>query len=200
MARIGIFSGTFDPVHHGHVAFCKVALAEAALDTVLFLPEPEPRRKVQCATLAHRTTMLELALQNEPQLQVLQLASRRFTVAETLPELRRHFPQDELFLLLGSDVVQSFREGWPDVATLLQDMSLIIGLRAGDSRAGVAQALVTLQQQLPSVTVRATIVSSPHAAAASSGIRERGSLGEPIHHLAPAVAAYIATHQLYAFS
>src|SRR5437868_3133041 len=107
MARIGIFPGTFDPVHKGHIAFCLSAAARANLDSVILLPEAEPRRKQPRATFAHRWNMIQEAVADYAQIDARTLPSRQFTVAETLPELRALFPGMQLVLLAGSDVAQS---------------------------------------------------------------------------------------------
>jgi nicotinate-nucleotide adenylyltransferase len=196
MARVGIFSGTFDPVHKGHIAFCLAAMQAGRLDRVVLLPEPEPRGKVGVAPLAHRRAMLELAIQNQPGLEVLQLPGRRFTVAETLPELERRFASDELSLLIGSDVVRSLERGWPGQERLLASMGLIVGLRAGDTEERLRRQLAVVAGRSPRSPLRVTFIGSPHAAAASSRIRENANAAG----LMPAVAAYIATHQLYALA
>ncbi|HEX7963839.1 MAG TPA: nicotinate-nicotinamide nucleotide adenylyltransferase [Candidatus Saccharimonadales bacterium] len=193
MARIGIFSGTFDPVHKGHIAFCRAALEEASLDRIVLLPEPEPRGKAHAAPLAHRRAMLELAVQEEPQLSVLQLGGKRFTVAGTLPELERLLPGEELSLLLGSDIVRSFEAGWPNLGELLKRMRLVIGLRAHDSQGDVEAVLARVRQQT-GVAPRYAVIGSPLAHTASTTIRTH----QATRQVTPRVAAYIAAHQLYA--
>ena len=196
MARIGIFSGTFDPVHKGHIAFCLAAIAAAGLDRVVLLPEPEPRGKDHAAPLAHRLAMLRLAIQTEPSLDVVTLPGQRFSVAETLPELQRRFAGDELSLLVGSDVVRSFEHGWPGLPQLLGHMRLVIGLRGNDTQTDMEQALAAVSRRFPAVPyIRSILVGSPQPLAASSAVRARGPRAAGV---APPVAAYIATHQLYA--
>ncbi|HVI69805.1 MAG TPA: adenylyltransferase/cytidyltransferase family protein, partial [Magnetospirillaceae bacterium] len=61
MKRVGVFSGTFDPVHRGHLAFALSAQKRAQLDTVVFLPEHSPRGKIAVGSFTHRLEMLRLA-------------------------------------------------------------------------------------------------------------------------------------------
>ncbi|HSW98998.1 MAG TPA: nicotinate-nicotinamide nucleotide adenylyltransferase [Candidatus Saccharimonadales bacterium] len=185
MARVGIFPGTFDPVHEGHIAFALQALQAAGLDRVVLVPEPWPRGK-QCTALAHRAAMLELAVAAHPQLSVLRATSRQFTVARTLPELQASFPQDKLALLLGSDVLRGLAR-WPGLAALLAQMELVAGLRASDT---VTQA-DTLLRSLAGA--RFTIIESPHPHATSSVVRQ----GAHRQAMEP-VAGYILQNQLYA--
>jgi nicotinate-nucleotide adenylyltransferase len=190
MPRIGIFSGTFDPVHAGHIAFCQAALEQGGLTKVILLPEAEPRDKQGVTPLKHRVAMLRLAIQDESGFEVLELPQRQFSVADTLPELSQRFPKDELVLLVGSDVVQTFSFRWPGLEQLLEQMELIIGLRRHDTPADI-DALV---QQL-TLKVRYQCIPSPQAHAASARVR----LGQHgVLDLDPKVANYIAKQQLYA--
>src|SRR6188472_858835 len=123
--KLGLFGGSFDPIHRGHVEPVRAALAEVGLDRVLYLPTARPPHK-QIRKLAPpwgRFAMVELALLGEPRLQVspyeLQLERPAYTV-ETLEHFRRELPDAELHLLIGED---SFRDltqwvRWTDIARL----------------------------------------------------------------------------------
>jgi nicotinate-nucleotide adenylyltransferase len=191
MARIGIFPGTFDPVHQGHIAFSLRALREAQLELVALLPEASPRRKQQVTSLDHRYNMLEKALIGQTQLTVRKVQSTQFTVAETLPELHALFPQQELCLLLGSDVVQGLRH-WPGLADLAASLEFVVGLRAEHTQSDIEQQLRRLARET-GIPLRFVLVQAPHAHLASSQIRSQLSpqgLFEP-------VAEYIQRHGLY---
>lgn len=198
MARIGIFSGTFDPVHVGHIAFCKAAVQAVGLHKLMLLPEARPRHKQPHTPYAHRVAMLGLATQNEPQLEVLELADEQFTVTHTLPRLQRQFQKDELYLLLGSDVAQGITKGWPGLETLLGCMQLIVGVRGQQTPQSIQELLETLRRMYPQANVRATIVQSPHAHAASSKVRTVLPAATQEAPVTPTVAEYISTYNLYA--
>lgn len=187
--KVGVFSGTFDPVHSGHVAFCLEAKRVCGLDRVVLLPEQNPRGKENVTSLEHRIAMLELATKDYPDLEVLTLNSSRFTVEETLPELRRLFPDDELTLLLGSDVVNALAGGWPGIKDLCKKMKLVIGLRHGATKEAVDQTMEHLQHEL-GIAIDYRCIESPEAQAASTKLRG-------VEHSDPRVAAYIAKHKLY---
>src|SRR6185295_10705588 len=103
MKRIGFFSGTFDPIHKGHIAFALQALEAAELDRVYFMPEAKPRRKEGMTHYGHRVAMLRLALRPHKNLKVLEVPDRQFSVQRTMPRLKTRFKNDQLFLLMGSD-------------------------------------------------------------------------------------------------
>jgi nicotinate-nucleotide adenylyltransferase len=182
--RIGIYSGTFDPVHRGHVAFALAAQKACDLEKVVLLPERQPRHKHRTAAFEHRLAMLELATAPHPQLSVLQLDEMQFSVTDTLPQLRQQFPGAQLALLLGSDVVSRLAE-WPSITTLLTAMELIIGMRQADNVAELHVALDKLQAKYHPIP-------SPNPHLASSRIRSQ-------HHtdLDPSVDRYIEQHSLY---
>src|SRR5258706_12226030 len=99
--HIGIYSGTFDPVHPGHIAFAREALQTCKLDEVIFLPEQTPRGKEAVTDLSHRIALLERALADEPNMRILKLQSPQFTVADTLPEIHNLLGTTRLTRLIG---------------------------------------------------------------------------------------------------
>lgn len=133
MNKIGIFSGTFDPVHHGHLAFAQRALHELGLDKVYFLVEPQPSHKQAASSLRHRLNMTWLALQDYPKLELLTSDHQQFNVADTLPWLEQKFAQAELHLLMGADSFK-FVHTWPGFDSLQRRVKLAVGQRGQDSQ------------------------------------------------------------------
>lgn len=133
MARIGIYAGTFDPVHSGHIAFALQSLKAAQLDKVYFLPERRPRNKQQVEHFAHRVAMLKRALKPYPEFAVLETVDISFNVDRTLPKLQQRFKKSELIFMFGSDVVAGITE-WPHSDKLLKSSELVVGLRFKDDR------------------------------------------------------------------
>jgi nicotinate-nucleotide adenylyltransferase len=168
--RIGIYPGTFDPVHPGHISFAQEALRACQLDEIALLPERLPRGKQHVTGLAQRVRLLTEATAATPGVRIVQLQSAQFTVSETLPELRQLFPHAELTLLVGSDVARTFLYRWPGLKILLASMQLAIGLRAHDTPEEMAGIIQELEQQY-SITVPYTLIHTPHAHLASSHFR-----------------------------
>jgi len=187
MRRIGIYPGTFDPIHEGHIAFAQNTLTAIGLDVVFFVPEPRPRGKQHVTDLRHRLAMARHVATARPQLQALRLGSECFTVRETMPELQRLLPGDKLTFLIGSDVAKSLGY-WEDLELLLPNVEFAVGLRGNDTAADITTILGKLPQP-----ISYTVIPVDQAHAASSVIR-RGD-----HRTAPAeVRDYITQHQLYA--
>lgn len=152
MARIGIYAGTFDPVHAGHIAFALQSLQAARLDKVYFLPERRPRAKQQVEHFGHRVAMLNRALKPYPEFGVLEFVDVSFSVERTLPGLRRKFFGDDLVFLFGSDVITGLAS-WPNAGKLLKAGELVIGLRFKDDRASIHKIVEEWPVQPSSVTV-----------------------------------------------
>jgi nicotinate-nucleotide adenylyltransferase len=190
--RVGIFPGTFDPVHQGHIAFCLEASRMCQLDEVVLLPEPVPHGKQRVTDMAHRVALLDTAIANYANIRVLTLGSEQFSVKDTLPALQRIFPNAELVMLMGSDVASTLMYRWEDVKQLLEQLALAIGVRHGDMPEGVAHIMQQLEERY-NHPVRYTLIPSPHAKLASSRIRS----GAVPARSDPATAAYIQRHGLY---
>lgn len=192
MKRIGIYSGTFDPVHAGHVTFALQAREAARLDKVYFMPEREPRRKVGVEHYGHRYAMLERAVRPHTHLAVLDTTDKYFNVTRTLPRLQQLFPGVELVLLLGSDVAQ-FVPQWQHVDTLVKNVSFCIGLRTGAEREAVAQIFTELG--LPAE--RLIMIESYAADVSSSGIRDALRARRTVRGLLTSVHKYAQKEWLY---
>ncbi len=192
MNKIGIYSGTFDPVHMGHVAFALEAKANLGLDEVVFLPEVSPREKTP-TSIVHRQKMLELSLLGRDGLSIKVLPSPQFSVHETLPALQKMYANTALVLLLGSDVARTFSYRWPGLEELLRSTEIAIGLRAADTAKEMEDLLMDCASEYKlKITYR--ILPSPRAHLASTQIRQGSHTIEDIH---PDVADYIKAHELY---
>src|SRR5262245_22067300 len=108
--RIGIFGGTFDPVHLGHLILAENCREQGRLDQVWFIPAPAPPHKLDrsITSFERRVEMLQLALAGNPAFQINEVEKDRsgpsYTV-DTLAELQHRHPGDEFFLLIGSDTL-----------------------------------------------------------------------------------------------
>lgn len=192
MRRIGIFSGSFDPVHKGHIAFALQAIEQADLDMVYFAPEVKPRRKPQVTHFGHRVAMLKLATRPYKNLGVLELPDRYFLSQVTLPKLQHRFPDSRLVLLLGSDLFMHLGH-WPKVETMLGKIGLIIGARGAYE---VSEALEVIHA-LPAQPLEFHVMDSVERHTSSAAIRADLIAGKPCSEITPSVAKYIRENWLY---
>lgn len=108
-SHVGVYVGTFDPVHAGHIAFALQALQEARLEMVYFLPERMPRHKRPIEHYGHRVAMLERALRPYQKLQLIETADKRFSFTQTIPRLQANLQGDRFtFLCTAASFVGLF--------------------------------------------------------------------------------------------
>jgi nicotinate-nucleotide adenylyltransferase len=133
--RVGIFGGSFDPVHQGHLILAEQCRDQAKLDRVLFIPAPRPPHKVnkEAASFADRLAMLQLAVAGQPAFVVDTCEQDRpglsYTI-DTLRYLRQREPQTEWFLILGGDSVRDLGT-WRDPEGIAKLCKLLIVDRPG---------------------------------------------------------------------
>lgn len=137
--KIGIFSGSFDPVHDGHIAFAKEAMKMCTLDEVFFMPERFPRGKPNVSPISERITELEIALAETP-FKVLDAQADRFTVDETLTELEALYPDTKFTFLVGSDVALNLPR-WENIERLTAQYDFAIGMRSRDNKQDIKYTL-----------------------------------------------------------
>lgn len=166
-------SGTFDPVHVGHVSFALQAIELAGLDEVVFVPEPLPRHKQDVTHIGHRIAMLELIVSDYPNLSVLELPDKQFTVAASLPRLIQKYPDDKLIMLIGTDVLAHISV-WPHTKALLSKVGLIVAVRGQKDERHALQLL----SQLPVQPTESHVLISKYQSVAGRDIRAALKAGE----------------------
>jgi len=195
--RIGVFGGTFDPPHAGHVAVAEDARKHLRLDRLLFVPAHVSPFKVGDAGVTDRELRLSLtkaAVEGRRGLGIDRLELDRdppsYTV-DTLRALRARMPDAELFLLLGTDQWASFGR-WKDVSTIAEFATIVVLARDGQDPADVDPGLPEgVEIPWRGVEVRRVDVSSTE-------IRDRVRTGASLDGLVPdAVARLIDEHKLY---
>ena len=210
---LGLFGGTFDPVHYGHLrAAVEVKEALALVELRLVPARDPPHRGAPSASPAQRQAMLELALTEFPQLALdpreLRRTGKSYTI-DTLAELRREMPERSLVLVVGADAFAGLA-AWHRFDELLDFAHLAVVTRPGTSLEGsLSGPLAALWQnrravdpvQLETAPAGAifAVPVTPHAISASA-IRAAVASGQPaaIRGMLPAaVLAYIELHQLY---
>ena len=194
--RIGLLGGTFDPFHFGHLAAADAAIDCASLDRVVFIPAAQPpHRPPAIAAPPQRLEMCRLGIEGEPRFEVSELEVKRagpsYTV-DTLGEIRRSQPEDELFLILGWDAARLFST-WHRPGEVRELATIVVVARPGSAapreedlkEVGLDKAKVVLCMR-----------TTPDVSA--SEIRKAMAAGEPITGKVPAaVERYIASHGLY---
>lgn len=162
MRQIGIFSGSFDPVHEGHLVFATEAAKICGLETIIFMPETAPRNKPHVSPISERITELEFALA-DTSFRVLNANSDQFTVDETLTELEALYPDSSFTFLVGSDVALGLAK-WANIDRLTTRFDFAVGMREGDTKKAVETALRKLHANY-------TLITTPHGHLSSRQLR-----------------------------
>jgi nicotinate-nucleotide adenylyltransferase len=190
-ARIGIFGGSFDPVHAGHIALAQKASRQYALDTVYFVPAKQPPHKLlrTLATTRHRLNMLRLVCKAVPHWRVSHFELNRTGTTftwQTVAYFRNRFPRAHLFFILGSDSLNDLR-GWQCPERIADTCTILTGTRAGNT-VNVPDAIAT----------SVACISGSIPAVSSTTIRSRMAAHQALTTLVPrAVAHYMKEHNLY---
>jgi nicotinate-nucleotide adenylyltransferase len=187
--RLGIYGGTFDPVHHGHLLLARDTLEQLRLDAILFVPcaqSPLKTRKPG-ATGPRRLAMLRLALKNNPRFWLTRCELDRPAPSyayDTAMKIREVFPRAALFWLIGDDQLAAL-DKWHRPDDLRRLVTFVLLLR-GETAAPAPPGTVLSLPRPRRVDISAT------------EIRHRVKSRLPIDHLVPApIAAYIKRHGIY---
>lgn len=199
--RIGIFGGTFDPVHMGHLILAEQCRDQASLDEVWFVPSAHPPHKSDkpLTRFEQRCEMIELATAGHPAFRVERverdLPPPSYT-AETLAELRRRHPDHEFFLLMGSDGLPDL-PGWHDPRRVVGQAGLVVVPRPGVMLWTAERLATALGVDVSEVRLR--FVACPMIEIASRELRRAVADGLSIRYLVPrAVEEYVRDRKLYA--
>ena len=191
--RIGLFGGSFDPVHLGHTMVARAALAEVELDQLFIIPAAQsPFKSEQSpAPAADRLAWLRLAFGDEPRCEIDAQEIERAGVSYTIDTVRDYaarFPEAELFYLIGADHVPMLPE-WREAAALADAVTFVVVPRPGELETGVAEFPLSF---------RGTVLRGKPAAISASDLRKRLRAGESIENFVPpAVAAALNVKHCY---
>ena len=196
-SRLGIFGGTFDPIHIAHLAVAEEAAETLGLERVLFVPAGTPPHKPDGAITdaEHRLAMVELAIAGNERFATdrreLDRPGRSYTI-DTLESLRRETPSD-LVLIVSADSFLGLMS-WREPRRILELARIAVAPRDGYPSAGPD----FLAANLPDLVDCATFLDGPHLRLSASDLRARAAAGRSLRYLVPdAVAAYIGDHALY---
>jgi nicotinate-nucleotide adenylyltransferase len=212
--RVGILGGTFDPVHHGHLAIAEAVHQALALSSILFIPAFLPPHKPTYAisAFAHRAAMLDLAVAGHPGFFVSRLEAEREGISysiDTLRTLRQVLGKDvQLFFITGMDAFAEIHT-WKANRELLNHASFVVIGRPDHCQHSCGQTVATNFPGYSFVETLGSWQGEPGQGAiypvamapmqvSSTGIREALRQGRSVRNLVPAaVADYIEAHGLY---
>ena len=196
--RLGIFGGTFDPPHVGHLILAAEARDQLALDCTVWVltPDPPHKRGKDISSLDHRLAMVDLAIGEDEAFTLSHVDIDRpgphYTV-DTVNLLRGEYPDCELIYLMGGDSLHDL-PNWYEVVKLLDALDGIGVMR----RPGDDIDLSKLMRALPQLEEKLNFVTAPLLEISADQIRRRASQNRSFrYYLLPRIYEYICTHQIY---
>lgn len=196
--RIGLFGGTFDPPHMGHLVFAGEAVHHFQLDLLLWVltPDPPHKRGFPVTPLTHRLPMLQAMIAHNPKFELSRLEIDRpgphYTI-DTVRLLASQQPDAEIFLLIGEDSLADLPT-WRLPMDLVAEVSKIGVMHRSSSSAEIA----ALENKLPGLTNKVQFIDALLQSVSSRELRRRIANGEMYqYYVTPGVYEYIEKHQLY---
>lgn len=196
--KIGVFGGTFNPVHNGHVNLVKNYRNMLSLDEIIVIPTNIPPHKANLNVISSqdRIEMLNLAFENEKYVSVSDIeivaGGTSYTIL-TIEKLKKIYPDDELFLLIGGDMFLCF-DSWREYKKILSLCKVCTAPRENDE----LEKLLEYQLKIDPLKERTIVLNSPVLQLSSSQIREKISDREALKTFVPEkVFEYIIKKGLY---
>ncbi len=195
----GVFGGTFDPIHLGHLAVAEEVRISLGLAEVLFVPAGQPWLKADrsISPAKHRVEMVKLAIAGNPHFKLSSCEVDRpgpSYAVDTIDILQQQLGTEaKLFFLLGSDALSELPQ-WKEPSRLIQICHLVAFTRPGFT----LPPLEPLESAIPGLSQHVTFVEVPQIDISATQIRNRVSRGASLHGLVPqAVERYILEQGLY---
>ncbi len=197
--RVGIFGGTFDPPHIGHLILAENAQAQLGLDQVLWVLTPFPPHKTtqKISPIHDRMTMVLLAITGNTKFNLSRVDIDReppHYAVDTVALLREKSPKDEYFYLMGADSLDDLAT-WHEPERFVSLCHRIVVM----VRHNEAPDMTLLADQIPGLIEKVNFLETPFIEISGSDIRHRAAEGKTIRYLVPEkIYRYILNHKLYA--
>ena len=199
MERIGIYGGTYNPPHVGHMRAAAHAIEALKLDRLLLIPNniaPHKQMPEDAATAQQRMDMLRMSAKGLEKTEILDLELQRdgkSYTSDTVTQIRKIYPEGELFLLMGTDMFLNFLT-WHEYRTISDQVTLAVFYRG---ERGEQEAVCRQQERLEKMGIRVVRICNPVTAISSTDLRRMLIFGCADPYLCPGVGDYIRAQGLY---
>ncbi|UZQ86738.1 nicotinate-nucleotide adenylyltransferase [Thermoclostridium stercorarium] len=196
---LGIFGGSFNPIHSGHLILAEFIREEFKLDRIIFIPTGNPPHKKvgDLERAQYRYDMVKLAIEDNPFFDISDIELKRegFSyTSDTLKKMKEIYPDEELFFICGGDSIIQFPT-WHEIGTIFELASIIVAERPNVLKEKLENMINEFREKYGA---RILCSSAPHIGISASEIRKRLKQGLSVRYMVPrAVYEYIEKNNLY---
>lgn len=185
MKKYGIFGGSFNPIHYGHLMICEYIKEEMGLDKVIFIPTGNPPHKELELSAKDRYEMVRLAISPNPDFEISDIETTRvkksYTV-DTIRELKKIYKEEKLYFLIGLDSLFQLKT-WMKIGDLSQEIEFVVALRSGYlDREEINKEIDFLRENFGT---KVNLIKTPLYEISSTDLRDRIREGKSLRYLIP---------------
>ena len=185
MKKYGIFGGSFNPIHYGHLMICEYIKEEMGLDKVIFIPTGNPPHKDLEVSAEDRYEMVRLAISPNPDFEISDIETTRvkksYTV-DTIRELKKIYKEEKLYFLIGLDSLFQLKT-WMKIGDLSQEIEFVVALRPGYlDKEEVNKEIDFLRENFGT---KINLIKTPLYEISSTDLRDRIREGKSLRYLIP---------------
>lgn len=185
MKKYGIFGGSFNPIHYGHLMICEYIKEEMGLDKVIFIPTGNPPHKDLGVSAEDRYEMVRLAISPNPDFEISDIETTRVKLSytvDTIRELKEIYKEEKLYFLIGLDSLFQLKT-WKKIGDLSQEIEFVVALRPGYiDKEEINNEIDFLRDNFGT---RINLIKTPLYEISSTDLRDRIHEGKSLRYLIP---------------
>ena len=185
MKKYGIFGGSFNPIHYGHLMICEYIKEEMGLDKVIFIPTGNPPHKDLGVSAEDRYEMVKLAISPNPDFEISDIETTRVNLSytvDTIRELKKIYKEEKLYFLIGLDSLFQLKT-WKKIGDLSQEIEFVVALRPGYiNKEEINNEIDFLRENFGT---KINLIKTPLYEISSTDLRERIHQGKSLRYLIP---------------
>ena len=185
MKKYGIFGGSFDPIHYGHLMICEYIKEEMGLDKVIFIPTGNPPHKDLGVSAEDRYEMVRIAISPNPDFEISDIETTRVNLSytvDTIRELKKIYKEEKLYFLIGLDSLFQLKT-WKKIGDLSQEIEFVVALRPGYiDKEEINREIDFLRENFG---IRINLIKTPLYEISSTDLRDRIHEGKSLRYLIP---------------
>lgn len=185
MKKYGIFGGSFNPIHYGHLMICEYIKEEMGLDKVIFIPTGNPPHKEIEVSAEDRYEMVRLAISPNPDFEISDIETTRVNLSytvDTIRELKKIYKKEKLYFLIGLDSLFQLKT-WKKIGDLSQEIEFVVALRPGYiDKEEINNEIDFLGENFGT---KINLIKTPLYEISSTDLRDRIHEGKSLRYLIP---------------